>query len=83
MKKNIKEPEGQTHFVEVEFRCPMCGKSHSMFVYEEDLLRLQRERAKGTYIQDIFPDMSSTDREKFITGYCDECQKLIFSSEED
>jgi hypothetical protein len=71
----------QMHFTEILFICPMCGKEHSMFLEEEDANNYFKYR-KEKLIQDIFPDMSKTDREKFITGYCDECQKKIFGTEE-
>lgn len=78
MSKTVKETKGQTHFKEVFFKCPMCGKTHSMLLDEESALRYIIESDKGIHIQDIFPDMSPRDREKFITGYCDNCQKKLF-----
>ena len=78
MPKKVKECEGQTHFVEMEFECPMCHKQHSIMLFEQDALDYHTKRANGYHIQDIFPDMSPRDREKFLTGYCDDCQKMIF-----
>lgn len=65
----------------VTFECPMCGKQHSMLIEESEIERFYKERSEGKHIQDIFPSMSALDREKFITGYCDECQKMIFGSD--
>ena len=64
--------------VVVEFECPMCEKPHYLRVPVSKLERFYNRRETGELIQDIFPDMSRQDREKFITGYCDDCQKLIF-----
>ena len=65
--------------INVEFKCPMCGKKHyvsniSMSLVERVICR----RQSGENIQDILKDYSPTDREKFITGYCEDCQKKIF-----
>lgn len=78
MRKSNKEAPGQMHFIEVPFKCPMCGKEHSMMLFESDFDRYMQERSEGKPISLIFPDMSLKDREKFITGYCDDCQDLIF-----
>lgn len=70
--------------VNVEFECPMCGKTHYLYKVPKSLVeRVRNRRESGEYIQDILKDYSPTDREKFITGYCDECQALIFTGEED
>lgn len=64
--------------ISVEFECPMCGKTHYLRVPASQLERFTKRRETGELIQDIFPNMSKQDREKFLTGYCDKCQKLIF-----
>ena len=71
--------------VNVEFECPMCGITHYIYEVPISLVeRVRNRRQTGEYIQDILKDYSPSDREKFITGYCDDCQKKIFvESEED
>lgn len=64
--------------VNVEFECPMCGVSHCIQISREDFVRYMELRKKKVPIQEIFPKMSQVDREKFLSGYCDDCQKLIF-----
>ena len=65
--------------INVEFTCPMCGITHYIHKIPESLVdRVSNRRQSGEYIQDILKDYSPTDREKFMTGYCDECQKKIF-----
>jgi hypothetical protein len=32
----------------------------------------------GAYIQDVFPDLSLDDRERFISGYCTPCWDQLF-----
>lgn len=71
---NVKEPE----FINIEFECPICGIEHSVKLTKEDFNRYIELRNQGKLIQDIFPNMSKVDREKFLSGYCEDCQKLIF-----
>jgi len=69
----------KVELINVEFECPMCGVTHYLYNVPEDLVdRVSNRRQTGEYIQDILKDYSPKDREKFITGYCDECQKKIF-----
>lgn len=70
-------------YINVEFECPICGITHYLHHVEIDkYTRFINRRDTGEYIQDIFPDMSNKDREKFLTGYCDDCQDLIFGRKE-
>lgn len=74
----------QEELVNVEFECPMCGITHYIYDVPMSLVeRVRNRRQTGEYIQDILKDYSQTDREKFITGYCNDCQRKIFGMEED
>lgn len=66
--------------VNVEFTCPMCGITHCLLIPKTLLERVENRRESGEYIQDILKDYSPADREKFITEYCDDCQKVIFGA---
>ena len=70
--------------INVEFKCPMCGMTHYIYkVPVSSVERVQNRRQTGEYIQDILKDYSPADREKFKTGFCDECQKKIFAEPEE
>ena len=56
------------------FVCPMCNTYHTLTVELEQYLNYQA----GELVQDAFPKMSPTDRERFISGLCPDCQKKIF-----
>ena len=56
------------------FVCPMCNTYHTLTV---DMTRFILYQG-GMSIQDAFPEMSPTDRERFISGLCPDCQKKIF-----
>lgn len=60
--------------ISIDFECPMCGKYHMITVELEQYLKYQ----SGELVQDAFPHMSPSDRERFISGLCPDCQKKIF-----
>lgn len=66
--------------VTIEFRCPVCGKIHYLEDVDYEALEAWQN---GELIQNAFPDMSPADREKFLTGYCEDCQNRIFAEPEE
>lgn len=61
--------------VRIETRCPFCGQTHEVEVYESDymgweLLDVPAQRA--------FPYLSADDREMLISGICPECWARTF-----
>ena len=61
--------------------CPMCGTINSK---ELDITDKQLSDWKnGGLIQNVFPNLSASEREFIITGYCDNCQELLFGGEEE
>lgn len=70
--------------VEIESKsCP--GPSHEgplTLTVEVDEVAYQRW-LKGAYIQDVFPNLSRDDRERFISGYCTPCWDQLFPEEDE
>jgi len=62
--------------INVELHCPLCKKIH--FLKNIDKNKFNNWHDSGKCIQHVFTKMSATDREKMITGYCEECQIKIF-----
>lgn len=60
--------------ITIGFDCPMCGAHHALTVELEQYLNY----LDGELIQDAFPKMSPTDRERFLSGFCPDCQEEIF-----
>lgn len=70
--------------ITVIFVCPVCGKEHYLHNVPASLVeRVEHRRENGEYIQDILKDYNPFDREKFISGCCDECQQIIFVNPEE
>ena len=55
--------------------CPMCGSTHWMRINGE---QFEKYKHGGMLIQDAFPKLRPTEREFIKTGYCPECQELLF-----
>lgn len=57
--------------------CPMCGSTHWMRINGE---QYEKYKYGGMLIQDAFPKLNPTEREFIKTGYCPECQELLFGA---
>lgn len=60
--------------IDISNRCPMCGKSHSVEVN----LSAYEKWQNGELIQRAMPNLSATEREQLISGFCPDCQDKIF-----
>jgi len=57
--------------------CPMCGKDSKLFVDTDKYYHYMHSKE---LIQNVFPELNPAQREFIKTGYCSDCQKLIFNS---
>ena len=60
--------------LEVNVKCPFCGKDYSVEVPEEGYKRWQ----EGELIQVAMPDTSPEVREALISGICENCWNDTF-----
>ena len=58
-------------------RCPVCYKTGTIMVDEQELLHYLR----GNYVQDSFKTMPAPLREQIITGTHPECWQKMFGTE--
>lgn len=65
---------------EIYTKCPICGSEKTFVVTDE---QYDMYISGDYHIQDIFPDLSAADRERFITGMCGQCWDDMFKDEED
>lgn len=64
-----------------EVKCPMCGGWYVMELTREQKEKLTDYRyACGKAIQELFPEFDRVEREFLKTGYCPECQEMIFGN---
>lgn len=62
----------------LEARCPFCGKVSVVTVNEKDYEAWQ----SGALVQNAFPYLSANDREILVSGICEECWEGMFSTED-
>lgn len=69
--------------IKLEKQCPMCGKINTKEL-EVNKDSWTHYCCYRTYlIQEYFPNLTPSEREFIKTGYCDNCQNILFSSPED
>lgn len=69
--------------VELTRQCPMCGKINTK-EFEVNKDSWTHYCCYGTKpIQKYFPDLTPSEREFIKTGYCDECQNILFAPPEE
>ena len=58
--------------------CPMCGRESELELTNEEVMGYFQYREGMDLIQVCLPTLKSYEREFIKTGYCPECQKLLF-----
>lgn len=61
-------------------QCPLCNRTMALQLTDEEYTKYF-DLVGTVFIQDIFPNMDKVEREFLISGYCVECQNLIFGSD--
>ena len=70
--------------VEFVFECPICHESHSVFLDDDEAVKVMNEYYQGSgHIQDILPNVAAESREAFISGICPQCLEQLFGNEMD
>ena len=62
-------------------QCRICENFKMLYVREEDWREYQKPN-RG-YIQDIFPYLTSEERELLLSHTCPDCWKRLFGGEDD
>lgn len=60
--------------------CPRCGQISVIPITESELLQWEESEE---FIQDYFPNLSSSQRELLLSGICQDCWNLIFPEEDE
>ena len=67
--------------LEITVSCHLCGKEFKLKVRPEDYVTY-RCSPDRPYIQDIFPYLTSAERELLISNTCQECWDKMFPDED-
>lgn len=65
-----------TEWIDISVRCNMCSKIYKVRVHPEDMYKYLTNR--NTYVQDIFPYLSVSDRELLLSQTCNDCWNKMF-----
>lgn len=63
--------------MEIRNTCMMCQRTFKIDLTEEEANKYIND---NRLIQEVFPKMNPAEREFLITGYCLDCQAMIFGS---
>lgn len=63
-------------------RCTMCGKDSRILLSDDEMDAFYEYLRGGTLIQECLPDLNRCEREFLKSGYCPECQELLFGNGE-
>lgn len=67
---------------EVKRRCDMCGRESRIRLTEEELEAYRGYLAGGQLIQECLPSLNRCEREFLKSGYCTDCQEMLFGNGE-
>ena len=70
---------GDKNMITIANQCPFCGKEYTFKVPTEGYDKYMA----GALVQNTFPELSATEREYFVSGICETCQKKVFGEEEE
>jgi len=69
------------HGRQVSQQCSMCGQKSAIDLSEEELEAFRSYLVKHNKpIQDCLPTLNNCEREFLKSGYCKNCQKLLFNN---
>jgi hypothetical protein len=72
-----KFPDQSAYFV-TSHPCPECDEALTIVVTPEQLYAYNQ----GAYAQEVLADYPNHVKERFITGYCDDCWKNLFGDDD-
>lgn len=67
---------------EITIQCDMCGKDSHIILSDDEIDSFRRYLRGGILIQECLPSLNKCEREFLKSGYCPDCQKLIFGNGE-
>lgn len=66
-------------WITVPTKCPICASEKSIPVVSTDYKAWQN----GAFVQNAFPYLDDDNRERLVTGTCNECWDNMFAFEDD
>lgn len=67
--------------MKIERICPICEQKHQIILTKDEELSFVSWKCEGLLIQEAFPGFNPMEREFIKTGYCPDCQSLLFGTD--
>ena len=67
--------------IKYEKNCPMCGTTSTIELTDEEARGVRKYLTQRCLIQEALPALRPSEREFIVTGYCPDCQNLLFGCE--
>ena len=65
----------------IKRNCPMCDAISELTLTDEQAERAERYYMGESHVQVLLPELNAFEREFLNTGYCADCQSLIFGAD--
>jgi hypothetical protein len=74
MKMNVEKVLERKKFEVSSLPCPSCGEVLKVEISKYQL----HQYSRGDLVQEVFPNLSEDERERFVSGYCGDCWANLF-----
>ena len=81
VKENTQKKENIEYKAQIRKVCPMCEREVILCLTRQQTKELEEYQRYGGLIQDRMPSLDRFGREFLKTGYCPECQEMLFHTE--
>ena len=81
VKENTQKKENIEYKAQIRKVCPMCEREVILCLTRQQTKELEEYQRYGGLIQDRMPSLDRFGREFLKTGYCPECQEMLFRAE--
>lgn len=81
VKENTQKKENIEYKAQIRKVCPMCEREVILCLTRQQTKELEEYQRYGGLIQDRMPSQDRFGREFIKTGYCPECQEMLFHTE--
>ena len=76
----VQEMNCSPHMLSITKNCPMCSKDYTLVLSDAEAKQYMNYMCGDSLIQEALPEFNPAEREFIKSGYCEDCQKLLFGT---